>query len=216
MGSPDEEEGRSANESPKHEVELKSFWLARTPVTNAQYREYMTRNAGVMVPRLWADRRYNEPEQPVVGVSWREAKAYCEWAGFSLPTEAQWEHACRAGKPTRYCIGDGEEDLRMVGWYAGNSGRQLHAVRELLPNKWGLYDMHGNIWEWCEDAFGSYNARPRNETGLRHEPVDDSFRVMRGGDFDDDIGSARSAARGKERPDARWAYVGFRPAQSRS
>lgn len=213
MGSPDEEEGRSPNEGPRHEVELKAFWLARTPVTNEQYREYMKRNSAVREPRLWADRRYNHPKQPVVGVSWREARAYCEWAGLSLPTEAQWEYACRAGAPTRYCSGDSEEDLGKVGWYSGNSGKRLHEVMGLDFNKWGLYDMHGNVWEWCEDGFSNYNNPPLPENGLRHKPVADVFRVMRGGDFDDDIHSARSAARGKERPDARWPYIGFRPAQ---
>jgi formylglycine-generating enzyme required for sulfatase activity len=182
-------------------------------VTNAQYREYLEANRGVTEPEYWADQEYNQPQQPVVGVSWHEAKAYCAWAGLQLPTEAQWEYACRAGTTTRYCTGDTEQDLAKVGWYSGNSGMRLHAVRELEPNGWGVYDVHGNVREWCNDASGDYTTEPRAGDALRHEPVGGARRVMRGGHFGDVARFARSAFRFALEPGRRWFGVGFRPAQ---
>jgi formylglycine-generating enzyme required for sulfatase activity len=213
MGSPAGEEGRYDHEDPQHEVELASFWLAKAPVTNAQYGEYLKANPAVKEPEYWGDQSYNQPQQPVVGVSWEEARAYCEWAGLKLPTEAQWEYACRAGTTTRYWSGDGEEDLKRVGWYAENSGGRLHAVGELEANPFGLYDMHGNVFEWCLDSFGPYTTRPRAGDGLRHEPVGDASRVFRGGSFGDTARYARSAYRLWDAPGFRWFVLGFRPAQ---
>lgn len=213
MGSPEGEEGRFDREGPRQWVELTSFWLARTPVTNAQYREYMKANPRVQAPQHWGEQRYNQSQQPVVGISWHEAQAYCAWAGLRLPTEAQWEYACRAETRTRYCSGNGEEDLKKVGWYSHNSGHRLHGVRELEPNAWGLYDMHGNIDEWCEDAYGDYATSARAGDGLRHEPVGDVYRVLRGGSFDQDARQARSASASSWHPDDRGHSVGLRPAQ---
>ncbi|MCX4240133.1 FAD-dependent oxidoreductase [Paraliomyxa miuraensis] len=215
MGSPKDEKGRLDREGPQHGVELSSFWLARTQVTNAQYREYMKANPQAREPRSWGDRRSNQDDQPVTGVQWHEAKAYCEWAGLRLPTEAQWEYACRAGSTTRYCSGNAEEDLARVGWYKGNSDGRLHVVRGLKPNTWGLHDMHGNVWEWCEDTWvNDYKgAEHRPTDGLRVEPVGVGIRVMRGGDFDDWGDRARSAYRLRVPPDGRRRIVGFRPAQ---
>jgi formylglycine-generating enzyme required for sulfatase activity len=213
MGSPEGEDGRDMDEGPQHEVELASFWLAKTLVTNAQYGEYLKAKPSVKEPGHWGDRRYNQPEQPVVGVSWEEARAYCEWAGLKLPTEAQWEYACRAGTTTRYWSGDSEKDLARVGWYVGNSEGRLRVVGELEPNAFGLYDMHGNVYEWCEDAFGGYETRPRAGDGLRHEPVGDAARVFRGGSFRFVARLARSAYRYGDGPGVRWSSVGFRPAQ---
>lgn len=207
MGSPKESQ---------HEVELSSFWLARTPVTNAQYREYLQANPEVEEPEYWGSNSLNQDEQPVVGVSWNEARAYCAWAGLRLPTEAQWEYACRAGTTTRYYSGDTEEDLKKVGWYKANSSGRLHAVGELEPNAWGLYDTHGNVWEWCEDAFGDFATLPRGGDGLRYEPVGEADRVIRGGFFMDEARSARSAHRYGYAPSRRWSFVGLRPAQVHS
>ncbi len=213
MGSPPDDEMGFARERPQHEVELASFYLARTPVTNAQYREYVKEYPDVREPKTWGDRRYNHPDQPVAGVSWQEARLYCERMGFVLPTEAQWEYACRAGMATRYHSGDMEQDLAKVGWYDENSGGRLHGVAELEPNGFGLYDMHGNVFEWCLDAFTGYETSPRAGDGLRREPVGDASRVLRGGNFRYPARSARSAYRYYRPPDDRGVYVGFRPAQ---
>ena len=215
MGSPEDEEDRYANEGPQHEVELAEFYLAPTPVTNAQYGEYLRANPGVKEPEYWGDQEYNQPNQPVVGVSWEEAQAYCEWAGLTLPTEAQWEYACRARTTTRYHSGDSEADLQRVGWYDENSDGRLHPVGELEPNGFGLYDMHGNVGEWCQDDWVSnYNgAVHRPGDGLRTQPVGNAFRVFRGGVFDDPARVARSACRFDFGPDFRVFGLSFRPAQ---
>ncbi|MEX1367079.1 MAG: formylglycine-generating enzyme family protein, partial [Nannocystaceae bacterium] len=222
MGSPEEEEAEMEDgnryEGPQHEVALGDFYIARTPLTNVQYRKFLEdpeRPKGVKEPEHWGDRNYNQDEQPVVGVSWDDAKAYCAWAGLVLPTEAQWEYACRAGTTTRHYSGDTEEDLAKVGWYQGNSGGQLHAVGELEPNEFGLYDMHGNVLEWCEDDWvDSYaNAEHRAGDGLRVKPVGGADRVVRGGLFGGAARDARSAFRDRGAPVSRWYYVGFRPAQ---
>ncbi|MCA9707834.1 MAG: formylglycine-generating enzyme family protein [Myxococcales bacterium] len=151
-------------------------------------------------------------------VSWEEAVAYCEWARLSLPTEVQWEYACRAGTTTRYHSGDGEEDLARVGWYGGNSGRRLHAVAELEPNGFGLYDMHGNVYEWCQDTWvGSYAGTVHQPgDGLRTQPGGDSDRVVRGGDFVFGPRFARSAYRAGLVPGYRIVDVGFRVVQGHS
>jgi formylglycine-generating enzyme required for sulfatase activity len=213
MGSPEQEEGRSNNEGPQHAVELASFFMARTPVTNAQYRTYLEANRAVKEPAAWSDRKHNQPQQPVVGVSWDEAKAYCEWAGLRLPTEAQWEYACRAGSTTRYCSGDHEKDLAEVGWYDGNSGKRLHTVGELKPNAWGLYDMHGNVWELCEEIWvGDYQGvvhRPGD--GLRTQDPGKTSTVVRGGRFGQEARVARSAYRTSYPPGGRGKTTGFRP-----
>ncbi|HND53641.1 MAG TPA: SUMF1/EgtB/PvdO family nonheme iron enzyme, partial [Pirellulaceae bacterium] len=146
---------RFDDEKPIHGVRLtQSFQLLKYPVTNAQYAVYLKSVKGrVTEPEFWGDRRFNQPEQPVVGVNWYEAQAYCDWAGCRLPTEAEWEYACRAGTSTEYCFGDDAELLGDYAWYEENSGDQPHPVGAKLTNKWGLHDMHGNVWEWCADWY---------------------------------------------------------------
>lgn len=131
-----------------------------------------------------------------------------------MPTEAQWEYGCRGGTTTQYWSGDAEEDLAKVGWYSGNSDRRLHPVAEKDANPFGLYDVHGNVWEWCRDGWvGDYTTSPRVGDGLRREPVGDGPRVMRGGSWLESARSARSAMRLNDPPGLRSAHFGFRPAQ---
>ncbi|MEX1368267.1 MAG: SUMF1/EgtB/PvdO family nonheme iron enzyme [Nannocystaceae bacterium] len=218
MGSPDGDEMASDSEKPQHEVTLSDFYLGQHPVTNEEYGRFLEANPRVKEPKLWGDRNYNQPRQPVVGVSWDEAMAYCEWAGLTLPTEAQWEYACRAGTTTRYWSGDTEEDLARVGWYVGNSGGTLHAVGEKPPNPFGLYDMHGNVDEWCRDAWTRDYADVEHQPGdgLHAQPVGDAERVVRGGihwGFVDDARFARSACRSGVSPGVRSRILGLRPAR---
>jgi formylglycine-generating enzyme required for sulfatase activity len=203
-----------------HVVELSTFYLARTPVTNAQYGEYLAANPHVPKPGYWEDQRFNQPRQPVVGVSRMEAQRYCDWAGVGLPTEIQWEYACRAehgfSKRSRYWSGHRLDDLARVGWYAANSGRRLHPVAEKEPNQFGLYDMHGNILEWCRDAYENDRHLPRPGDGLTCEPPEEDGGVLRGGYWN---GSAADASFDHRTAGRGWLGisfgVGFRPVRVR-
>ncbi|MFY9943916.1 MAG: SUMF1/EgtB/PvdO family nonheme iron enzyme, partial [Desulfobacterales bacterium] len=147
MGSLETEKDRYDNEGPRHQVALPSFYLGRYPVTNAQYDRFLEANPKAPKPVYWADRKFNQPRQPMVGVSWEDARAYARWAGLRLPSEVEWEYACRACTPTRFHSGDSQADLKLVGWHDANSEGRLHPVGEKAPNGFGLYDMHGNVWE---------------------------------------------------------------------
>jgi len=210
MGSPESEEERYDVESPQHEVTISEFYLGRYPVTNEEYGRYLKANPQFEEPRYWDDTKYNQPRQPVIGVSWHDAQAYCVWAGGRLPTEAEWEYACRAGTTTRFWSGDTEADLDRAGWYKGNTGGKLHPVGEKEPNPFGLYDMHGNVWEWCTDWFGKYGkGREVDPQG----PDEGGRRVLRGGSWIDRAWFCRSASRDWSHPGSRSGIFGFRLAR---
>ncbi|MEM7248235.1 MAG: SUMF1/EgtB/PvdO family nonheme iron enzyme [Acidobacteriota bacterium] len=190
MGSPEDEEGRRDNET-QREVDVADFWLGRFPVTNEEYGRFLEEDSNREKPQDWENERFYDPRQPVVGVTWHDAQAFCEWAGVRLPTEAEWEWACRAGTTTRYWSGDDEEDLARVGWYDENSEGRSHVVGELEGNPFGLHDMHGNVWEWCSDEMGS-------------------SRVIRGGSWDNSARHCRAAYRLRDHPGYRWRSLGFR------
>ncbi|MEM7201639.1 MAG: SUMF1/EgtB/PvdO family nonheme iron enzyme [Planctomycetota bacterium] len=212
MGAPDDERGRSEREGPQHEVALAPFWLAKTPVTNEQYGKFL-QATGHVAPEYWEERRYNRPRQPVIGVSWEDAVAFCTWAKLFLPSEAQWEYACRAGTETRYWSGSTEEALAAVAWYQKNSDG-LPEVGEKRANPWGLFDMHGNVWEWCQDTWqDSYEGSPSD--GTPWEDTSSEARVIRGGSWRNAARRCRSAYRIRGLPWGRDDDLGFRPASSR-
>jgi formylglycine-generating enzyme required for sulfatase activity len=145
-------------------------------------------------------------------VSWDDCQEFCKLTGLSLPTEAQWEYACRAGTGTPYYSGNTEEDLKSVGWYSGNSEGKVHAVGSKDPNAFGLYDMHGNVWEWCVDVYDAEFYSKRE--ALEKDPVYTSgseFRVFRGGSWSYIAVRCRSACRGNWHPSHRNLNLGFRP-----
>ncbi len=197
-------------ETPRHEVRVPDFYMGRYPVTNEEYGRFLAVNKDVKEPEFWGDRKYSQPKQPVVGVSWHDAKKFAEWASLRLPSEAQWEYACRAGATTEFYTGDNEQDLERAGWYEINSDSQLHPVGEKEPNAFGLYDMHGNVFEWCEDDFHeSYKGSPGDGSSWLDSPrIAD--RVIRGGCWKGAARHCRSGLRGREVPNYRDHILGFR------
>jgi formylglycine-generating enzyme required for sulfatase activity len=150
-------------------------------------------------------------------VSWLDAMAFCQKASektgrvVRLPTEAEWEYACRAGGASRFHAGDRESELAKCGWYYGNAGGSTHPVGRLAPNAWGLHDMHGNVWEWCSDYFHPeyYAQSPEKDpTG----PAKGRNRVERGGSWVDLPPACRSSYRASNSPDPGFAHraLGFR------
>ncbi|MBR5757268.1 MAG: formylglycine-generating enzyme family protein, partial [Thermoguttaceae bacterium] len=124
---------------------------------------------------------------------------------FRLPTETEWEYACRAGTSGDYNVND--RSLDDLGWYSGNSGDRIHPVGKKTANAWGLYDMHGNVWEWCADWLANY---PAGTVGDPAGPDSGRFRVLRGGSWFNSAGRCRSAARYRDDPESRHSYYGFR------
>ncbi len=185
-------------ETPAREVRIGEFYLATKPVLVFQYKRFLLDNPGYRKPGEWEDEKFSHPYKPVVGVSWDEASAFCTWAGGRLPTEAEWEYACRAGTDTLWFTGDNPDDVADVAWFEVNSGGLPQIAGEKDPNPFGLYDVHGNVWEWCEDWFD-----------------DQEGHTIRGGCYRNPVYLLRSAHRMWLRPDQRRPTVGFRVAWSR-
>jgi formylglycine-generating enzyme required for sulfatase activity len=181
------------------------FYLGRYEVTQQQYEQIMEVSFS----------RIHGRDLPVDQVTWDEAQEFCkkasEKAGLAvrLPTEAQWEHGCRAGTKTTYYTGDTKRDLDRAGWYYLNSESKPHPVGQKTPNVWGVYDMHGNVAEWCSDWYADYGAAGATDP---QGPSTGRSRVLRGGSWYDDPVRSRSAVRNGAAPDGRNMYVGFRVA----
>jgi formylglycine-generating enzyme required for sulfatase activity len=198
-----------------HKVTLtQPFYLGVTEVTNAQWKAVMGN-----VPSTWKD-----DDCPVEQVSWDDVVSFCKKlsslpaeraAGrvYRLPTEAEWEYACRSSSSTSYSFGDDESLLGDFAWFSENAGKQTHAVGQKRPNAWGLYDMHGNVWEWCSDRYGDY---PDGAVSDPQGPSSGSVRVIRGGSWFRSAGLCRSAIRGRDGPSYRGNGLGFRLALSPS
>ena len=198
---------------PTHPVTLtKPFHLGAFEVTQEQYEKVMGKNPS----------RFKGTNNPVEKVSWDDAAEFCrrlselpeeKAAGhvYRLPTEAEWEYACRAGTTTAYSFGDDESQLGQYAWFGKNSGYATHPVGEKKPNPWGLYDMHGNVWEWCQDWYDDYPSEPVTDpTG----PTTGSARVFRGGDLLFGAAYCRVARRRTLAPTLRSNDLGFRLALS--
>ena len=209
MGSPDTEEGRFGDEA-KHTVKLSPFLIAKYEVTQAEYAEVMTGNTAGLSPTPSFRTGDN---RPVEQVSWNDLKAadgFLGRTGLSLPSEAQWEYACRAGTSGPYA---GNGVLDDMGWYDGNSGGSTHDVGGKLPNQFGLYDTHGNVMEWCRDVYKE-DFYADDVPGF--DPVSTAgsgYRVLRGGPFFLSALGARSANRSAFHPSFRFIGLGFRPAR---
>jgi formylglycine-generating enzyme required for sulfatase activity len=203
-----------APERPQHRVRLtKGFFMAATEVTQAQWKAVM----GTEPWRWWHAGKSSDA--PASRLSWNDAREFCRKLSSKvgkhvrLPTEAEWEYACRAGSTTAYCFGDDVGKLGEYAWYWANAaevGEEYpHRVAQKKPNAWGLYDMHGNVCEWCEDWYGEdyYKNSPAADP---KGPATGYERVQRGGSWCDVRVSCRSAARVKRPPTYMYPEFGFR------
>jgi formylglycine-generating enzyme required for sulfatase activity len=244
MGSRDGE--GDDDEHPQHEVRItRPFYLGLTEVTQGQYETLMGNNPSYFSAHGdHKDRIAGQSTEghPVENVSWLDAVKFCnklsekeglklfyeiegdsarvlswEGVGYRLPTEAEWEYACRAGAQTRFSFGDAEGGLGEYGWFDGNSGDVTHPVGQRRSNQFGLFDMHGNDWEWCNDVYAaSYYKQSPADDPRGPDPAEASRRVIRGGGWFSVAGFCRSAGRGRRVPAHRSNFLGFRLARGQS
>lgn len=250
MGSPPSEPGRKEDEGPVHTVTLSPFWIEKTEVTWDEYEQfyfgYKPSESAVAAGKVDAVTRptppYGAPDlgwgrgkRPAMSMTWHSAEQYCLWLSamtgknYRLPTSAEWEYACRAGSKEAYFFGNDSAQLAEYAWYSGNSKFQTHPAASKKPNAWGLYDMLGNINEFCLDYYAPDDYKrfppdkwPRDPKG----PETGVHRVMRGGSYLTPASRLRSAARDRtyhtewlytdpQEPKSKWWYsdaffVGFR------
>ena len=199
MGSPKSEPGRQWNEKQHRVVISKSFYMQETEVTQGQWEKIMGSNP--------SEFQNCGEDCPVENVSWNACQIFIKRLGgkFSLPTEAQWEYAARSGG--REEIYSGSDDIERVAWYSRNSGMKTHKVGAKAPNGLGLYDMSGNVWEWCQDWRGKYFS---NEVKNPAGPLKGSYRVIRGGACYSMASWVRATNRGRFYPEFRYLLTGFR------
>jgi formylglycine-generating enzyme required for sulfatase activity len=254
MGSPADEAGRKDDEGPQHPVEIRPFWMGKSEVTWDEFDLYWKARPGrpedvqpdditdadaVTRPTPpYADETFQKGREghPVLGITHHAAMQYCRWLSlktgkvYRLPTEGEWEYACRAGTTTAYYWGDDPKQIDAYAWYDGNSDELTHKVGSKKPNAWGLYDMIGNVSEWCVDVFDKdgYKSFPLDKPTISpvRLPTGQRFgHVVRGGSWADEAAACRSAARvgsdkswiklDPQRPQSIWwltsaEFVGFR------
>lgn len=239
------------NEKPVHLVRLDAFAIGRTPVTWREYRKFCEATDTHWPEWLRGEsggiRYYQKADYygrsgvsrgaldlPIVGVSWHDTRAYCHWLSeqtgktYSLPTEAQWEYACRAGEATRWFFGDNSVLLAEYAWFSSNAEGRLHPVRQKQPNPWGLYDIYGDVLEWCADWYDAVyyqKLKLMNDTMSASQgeqlltdnpsgPEVGSYRVVRGGTWGNDASHCRSAYRVNAHPSNHSVNLGFRLSRS--
>ncbi len=212
MGSPDWDKAAAPDEKPQHDVKItRPFYLAVNLVTKGQFAtfvrdaDYKTTAEQAGAKNTWSDPGFEQTyDDPVVFISWMDALKFCEWLSqkekktYGLPTEAEWEYSCRAGTTTTYSFGDDPKRLDDFAWYGDNSDSRTHPVGDKKPNPWGLYDMHGNVVQWCMDLYDAdYYQKspiqdPQNSAGI-------GLRVLRGGCWGYRAERCRTASRSRFR-----------------
>jgi formylglycine-generating enzyme required for sulfatase activity len=236
MGS----ENGESDEKPVHQVTLSDFYLGKYEVTVAEFRVFINDtgyktdaekggNSQVYENGKWTDKaglnwrndaegKTAQDNHPVIHVSWNDANAYCDWLSkksgknYRLPTEAEWEYGARGGVQSKGYKYAGSNNIGDVGWYSSNSGNKTHAVGDKIPNELGLYDMTGNVWEWCSDWKGEYSTSSKtNPTGS----YSGSDRIVRGGSWFSFPQYCRVTYRDFNPPDFRYYLLGFRLARSK-
>ncbi|MCW3119957.1 MAG: hypothetical protein JWM28_4039 [Chitinophagaceae bacterium] len=215
MGSPAGEKARDADEGPQKKINISSFWMGAYEVSYEEYNAFFTDEA--YAQNIDAD-AITRPSQPYIDFTLGMGKTggfpansmqqygalmYCRWLYkktgifFRLPTEAEWEYACRAGSTKKYFFGDNDQELAKYAWYAKNSGGKYHKVGELKPNAWGLYDILGNVGEWTLDQYNDhyFDSLSDNEKDPVIKPTKRYPRTIKGGTFKDDAKELRAANR---------------------
>ena len=194
MGSPASEAGREDDEA-QHRVQItKAFYLSETEVTQESWQKVVGENPS----------KFQLANNPVEQVSWNDCQSFCLSSGLRLASESEWEYACRAGTTGAYA-----GDLVSMAWFYDTGGNSTQLVKQRKPNAWGLYDMHGNVWEWCQDGYAqSASSTQQASTG------NDGARVKRGGGWSEFASGCRSASRGDDAPGSSYYYLGFRVARA--
>jgi formylglycine-generating enzyme required for sulfatase activity len=256
MGSPETEKGRNKDEGPQHPVTVKSFWMGKVHVTWDEYDRFWKAHPGSKEDERNPDKKPKDPDavsrptppyadetfghgregQPVLCITHHAAMQYCTWLSkvtgktYRLPTEAEWEYAARAGTKTAYFFGDDPKDIGDYAWYVANSKDVAHPVAKKKSNPWGLYDIYGNVAEWCLDQYKEdyYASFPLDKPTLQPVLLPNEYRfshVARGGSWADKPEQCRSASRrfsepswikqDPQRPQSIWwltdaDFVGFR------
>ncbi len=210
MGSDSNDLMYEPDEAPVHDVVItKGLYLGIYEVTQAQWTAVMKNNPAIF--QIFDD----SPSHPIEYITWNQAQIFISQlnkkglGNFRLPTEAEWEYACRAGTTTAYSWGDkmATNGKSEYTWANSRSFARTHPVGTKQPNPWGLYDMNGNVWEWCQDWYAAYDSEPHTDP---KGPTEGEMKVFRGGSWFDFYEAHRSANRHKHAPDEAYAAVGFR------
>lgn len=202
-------DGKS-DEQPTHPVTLKDFKIAKTEITVEQWKFFCT-STGRKMPKKpswgWVN------NYPIVNITWGESLEYCDWLSdktgtiYSLPTEAQWEYAARGGKKSKGYKYSGAQSIDAVSWFNKNSSEHVNQVSQKRPNELGIYDMSGNVWEWCSDWFGVYTADALNNP---KGPLNGQYRIIRGGSWFSSSNTSRVSNRLSDDPTGNGDACGFR------
>lgn len=204
MGCTEEAAGYTANERPRHEVTVSSFSISKYEITVAQYRQFCKETGHPMPPQPawgWVN------EHPIVNVSWYDAQAFCEWNNCRLPTEAEWEYAAKGGKNSKGYTYSGGNQPNGVAIFEVNANHRVQLVGKKTPNELGIYDMSGNVAEWCSDYFGSYAPISQTDPAGADRGT---TRVIRGGSWTTTEKECRTAYRSRSQPNLSTSGVGFR------